>query len=283
MGVHSVFDDALFRLLRQGGGRLSNFQALVVLHVERLHDETAFRNVLAFCEHYRSATGQRALATVITPLAPILREELARAGFSEDDYAGRLAELAERADIGLHGHYLRTARMADGMIHAYWSERAVVSAQMAAEAAWLESHGLMRQRVYSAGWWYLDDSVREALRQHRFAFDFSPATGRFNQGALTWSRLRQGAHHVEGEGGATGPREVWAITGLCGHTGRTPMPRQLLQHYFAAWRQRRPTVVSLYNHDWDMRIEQALASIRDLQQTGVRFIGLETLIRQATA
>lgn len=283
MGMRAILDEALFRLLRRRRG-LDHVSMMVVLHVERLYDDRAFHDVLDFCEHYLAATGHRALATVITPLAPILREELAQAGFSPEEYARRIEQLAKQADIGLHGHYLRTGQIDDGLIHAYWSERAVVHEQMRTEVAWLESRGLMNRRVYSAGWWYLDRVVRESLRRCGFMFDFSPATSRYNQGALTWSRVRHGEHRsASNQGGdQAGLREVWAVTGLCGYEGRTPLPRQLLQSHGLDWLRRRQITVSLYNHDWDMQRDQARATIADLQQLGIRFIGLDALAGQAT-
>lgn len=255
----------------------SNFSVLPVLHVERLYDDKAFRDVREFCSDYLATTGCRALATVITPIAPILVEELKQAGFACDDYEERIHQLASLADIGLHGHYLRSASIADGPVHNYWNEHAVAEAQMAKEVEWLESRGLMSRRTYSAGWWYLDDGIHGLLARNGFEFDFSASLNRFN--LSTWMLQRRG--RKADVAGVRSPRTVLALAGICAAGSCSSVPRHLLRRHALDWLLRRKAFVSLYSHDWDMNPAAARTTLRDLAALGVRFSDLSSLAGQA--
>jgi hypothetical protein len=258
----------------------ANFAVLTVLHVERLHDDKSFAAVLEFCGDYLRASGQRVVATVVPPVAPILAEELAQLGVDHELYAARIGELAKVADVGLHGHYLRGASATDGPLHHYWQELEPQAQQMAREIEWLESRGFMDagRRVYAAGWWYMSDRVRALLRHHRFRHDFTASTNPYNL-SLRSAGARNAAEPAFPA--AATPTETLAIAGVCATRGASHVPRYLLRMFWREWLLRRPVTVSLYGHDWDMVPAGARATLRDLQALRVALVGLDALERAA--
>jgi hypothetical protein len=278
--LRKLADGAIVRACGLAPRVLGNFNVLPVLHVERLHDDTALRNVLEFCRNYIDASGCKPVATVIPPISPILARELAGLSFDRDAYAQRIARLKEVADIGLHGHYLRDDRF-DAPVHHYWSEQAVVRNQMEDEIAWLEERSLMERRVYSAGWWFLDPMLRHLLGTLDFEFEVSISGSRFNQGPLSFgdTRHRAGNDAVGRRPGT--PSTIRALCRICATSTRSHVPRQLLRALLAQRMKHGEVTVSLYNHDWDMDPAAARITIRDLARVGARLVGLPP--RHATA
>lgn len=271
--------DSLLQLLPRIGVRLlSRARFLPVLHVERLHDDSSFERTLAFVEKYRSATGQRALLTVITPMAPMLAMELRAAGFSEGSYRARIESLARFSDIGLHGHYLRDPTSPKRPIHNYWNESSVVAAQVEAERDWLERSGLMRHRVYSAGWWYLDHHLVKTIADLGFQMDFSASTARFNDspGAVDSARFRR-EPIVFPYSASPAVAGVWAVTSLGNSVSSSVVARRALTAFPSLIFRKDESLLSLYSHDWDMHVEGALKTVSELTAHGAGFVSLDEL------
>jgi hypothetical protein len=277
--IGAATDAALLALARHATMRLlGRCHVIPVLHVERLHDDATFERIQRFLGAYAAKTGCRAVATVITPLAPLLRAELDAAGFDVDAYARRIASLLPHADVGLHGHYLRAAS-ASAPVHNAWSERRVVAEQLPAEIEWLESRGLMRTRVYSAGWWYLDDNVVQVLADNAIAFDFSASPSRYNDSPVAHAFRRRGQRgDVFAYGSAAAsPRAVWAASSFGTSHRRSSVPRRIARMFWRDVLQRRPICVSLYGHDWDIDPVAAMRTVDDLRIHGAEFVSLERL------
>lgn len=259
--------NAVFRMFPRA---LSNFSVLPVLHVERLHEDQAFAHVLEFFTDYLRISGHRAVATVIPPTAPILRQALVDAGFSELQYEERLRQLAQVCDIGLHGHYVRDV-VGPVLVHNYWNEREIVVTQMAAEIEWLESRGLMTRRIYSGGWWYCDRMMVEILLGFGFEFDFSFSTSRYNRGPLSYRTDRRVSRPTvppqhERRRSVT---RFWAISGVCESGGVFTVPRRLLLAFPRQWLRRNQILVSVYGHDWDMDPSTARSVLARLRKVGI--------------
>lgn len=262
----------------------SRFSVIPVLHVERLYKDRAFESTLEFCRDYLAASGKRAVIVVIPPVSMSMRAELAAASFSLDAYEGRIAQLAEFADIGLHGHYLRDVPGV-ALVHNYWNERAIVATQMAAEIEWLESRGFMRRRIYSAGWWYCDRMVIDVLSSLRFEFDFSFSVSRFSRGAVSYCGERRSRNTTGWQGveRRKQPARLWAVSGVCGSGDSFGLPRQLLRAFPWRWLRRSYTTVTLYGHDWDVEPKAARTMIQRMLRVGIRLGSLDDCLDTATA
>ena len=276
--ISGAVDEMLFRLAQLGSKPLAQTSFVSVLHVERLHDECSFRNASAFARSYLECTGARAVLTVMTPAAPMLQLELGAACFPESAYHDRIAALAEYADIGLHGHFLREPSIERRPVHNYWSDAKLVRSQIARETSWLESRGLMQRRVYSGGWWYFDATVLSVLQDLDFEFDFTASTARYNRSPIA-NRLRSSLAPLMPflHSGDFRLASIPAVSGICGSTRRSAVPHRLIRAFPLHILQRRRMVVSLYGHDWDMNVEAAMRTVADLQVHGAPLVSLADL------
>lgn len=278
----TMLDGMLAAAARCGLRLLRGVAIIPVLHIERLYQDASYQQALAFARDYHALTGERALYTVITPASRQLRAELASAGFDDARYAQRITALAEHCDIGVHGHFLRESGAGYYPIHAYWNETSVVRDQLVAECEWLESRGLMRRRVYSAGWWYMDSMIMDALTELGFQFDFSCSTVGYNRSPLAHGQLASSPSPEMFRGAAGGPLAVWAVAGM-GVSGRySAVPRRVLSALGLRLRETARPVLSLYSHDWDLDTGSAMRSMRALSAHGAQFISLEALVQADT-
>ncbi len=190
---------------------------LPVLHVEQLDVAAHFEGLIRYCDGYRRITGKRPVATVLTPLSPMLKQRLSKAGASADIYAERIARLGESAIIGLHGHFIRVGRGgALRPMHDSFFDVSVIRAQIRAETNWLVERGLMNQnrKVYSAGWWFMNDAIQGILEDEGYSHDYSISASRYCHSQAAWSeRNRRGSlGHVMRAGGS---RVLVRVTALC--------------------------------------------------------------------
>ncbi len=276
--IAAIVERLMIVAARAGIRPLAGVGFLPVLHVERLHDDDSFARVLQFCRLYRQRTSARAIATVMTPRAPILAQQLAEKGFAEDKYRDRIAALGEFSDIGLHGHFLRSPETARHPVHNYWSDPDRVSRQIMEESHWLESHGLMHTRIYSAGWWHLDAAVLAALERNRFVFDFSTSVGKYNDSPVAFVLRRKFPQPVVFES-APGLEAAWAVSGICGSNRCSAVPRRTFAAFGASTRGP-DRIVTLYSHDWDMDVASAMRTVEDLTTHGAVFPSLAELVMQ---
>ncbi|MFY2763018.1 hypothetical protein [Arenimonas sp. MALMAid1274] len=277
--------DSLLQLLpRAGVCVLSRTRFIPVLHVERLQDDSSFARTLAFAEGYLGATGERALLTVITPMAPMLAMELKAAGLSEDFYRERIGSLARFADIGLHGHYLREPSSPIRPVHNYWNEASIIAAQIELERDWLERRGLMTHRAYSAGWWHLDAGLVKTLAALGFRMDFSSSTARFNDspGAVRSERFRR-SPVIFAHPDAPGILAVWAVSSLGDSAARSFVVRRALTAFPKLLFRKEESFLSLYSHDWDLNVEGALKTVETLKAHGAGFVSLQGLLDRGLA
>lgn len=272
--------DGMLALAARCGFRLLHSAVFIpVLHIERLYQDASFQHALAFAREYQALTGERPLYTVITPASRQLQAELVSAGFDEAHYARRIATLTQHCDIGVHGHFLRESGTGHYPVHAYWDETRVVHDQLREECEWLESRGLMQRRVYSAGWWYIDTKVMNALRELDFQFDFSCSTVDYNRSPLAHRRLVASSDPgMFSHGRNVGPISVWAVAGLGGSGRYSAVPRRVLRAFGLHAAGRAPRVVSLYSHDWDLDVSAAMRSVQELSSHGAHFVSLDALV-----
>ena len=239
--------------------RCGRVRLLPLLHVERLHEKANLEAALKLSEGYRRISGKRALMTVITPLSPHLGERLAEAEVSEEAYAGFVKELGEIADVGLHGHYYRAGRRAGGPCHAQWSERALIFDQARREWAWLHERGLLSAPAYSAGWWFLDDTVTAAVEAAGARLDFSLCAGPYQMSTKSRELLKAGVR--PGTLTPLGPdlTGVWTLQALPARSVSEGALRFVDAALSAPAGEAR--YFGLYAHDYDLNPEMALETL----------------------
>lgn len=246
---------------------------LPVLHVEHLDEDAHLDAVIAYARGYRELTGRRILATCMTPLSPLVKARLDRTGVNPQDYTARMRLVAEHADIGLHGHFLRSTDTHDERpFHASFFDLTPIRAQIAAERDFLLAEGLMQrdQMSYSAGWWFMVPALRAVLPELGFRYDFSLSTSPEN---FSYSTLRADMRSGRVIAEDHGAHRLFSAVALSstGKRGRMPYYVPLVKIGALSWRQPADRFITLYSHDYDLRLADSLAGIRDLKRRGFGF------------
>lgn len=279
--ISRLADYCIGRLPGFGVRPLSRTGFIPVLHVERLHHDESFEKTLEFTEKYQEATQARALLTVITPLAPMLTLELEAAGFSEASYRERIAVLARNADIGLHGHYMRQPVLPCRPVHNYWNETSLIASQVERERDWLERSGLMSRRVYSAGWWHMDQNLVKTLGRLGFEMDFSASSARFNDSPAAFDiRALRDAPVIFSHATDETVGGIWAVSSLGDSGSRSFVARRVFTAFPALVFSKSESFLSLYSHDWDLNVDGAMKTVEELKAHGASFVSLDKLLER---
>ena len=167
-----------------------------VFHTEAVAEERSFRALLEFARHFECSTGEQITLCVTTPLCPQTEFDIERQEITEQEYAARLGELAECAEIGYHGHFFVRAEECGDEPYAGLPDRAMnvirsapwfgklvpmvgdrfnpdrVRAQISSEVQWL-ADAVGAPRAYVAGWWFMTSEIVSALEENGIAVDCS--------------------------------------------------------------------------------------------------------------
>jgi hypothetical protein len=255
-----------------------------VLHVEQLDKDSCFESLLTYLEAYRRVTGRRAVATVMTPLSPLTAARLAASGFGEEKYAERIAGVGRWAIIGQHGHYLRPAPGGElRPMHASFFDGAAIERQIAAEADWLISRGLMdpERKIYSAGWWFMNSWLQRTIARLGYRHDFSLSVSQQSYSHAAWiERKRSGvlgqAIRFGHEGGQmTGAVALSATAGpgrplIC-------LKRLVAERLLPPGGRTSPLYLTFYGHDYDLPARDAISATARLAEMGFGFFEPEDL------
>lgn len=170
-----------------------------VFHVEHVADPGVFSPFHQFLRWLRTETGCAPTVCITTPHCPLTRAEMAAHHVDEAEYARRIADLAEVADVGYHGHFYQRhpsqqaaqercrkllgpeamtqeARMmwrnslSPMSLDAF--HRPPVAQQIKAEMDWLRAHGF-DPITYVAGWWVLNAQIVMLLEAQGIRVDCS--------------------------------------------------------------------------------------------------------------
>lgn len=156
-----------------------NLHCGVIFHTEEIQQPATFSQLIHFCQQYVSITGKRALCTVMSPENPSIRKQMNQLGVSSDEFAGRLHQLREWADIGYHGHFWKSVdkpfsepgnQIKAGNFEA--ADEPGIRAQFKAEMDWFQQNGFTL-RSYSAGWWFVNPFLMKLLGENHLVLDFS--------------------------------------------------------------------------------------------------------------
>jgi len=160
----------------------------MVVHTERVYDKEIFALTQRFARELQERLSVRAILTVMTGANARVRGGMARHSCSDAMLSDRLHSLNEFADIGLHGHYwmdpdlfwIREQSQSRFVSHS--PELALTTnnfalapfeTQFLADLEWIDRWNVPFRKIYSAGWWFLNENVIAALLKHGFVFDFS--------------------------------------------------------------------------------------------------------------
>ncbi|MFK7941669.1 MAG: hypothetical protein AB8B85_01965 [Paracoccaceae bacterium] len=263
-----LHDCTRLALLRRD--RASRISLLPVFHVEKLYDDAHHHALCSFLRGYRELTGKRAVITCMTPLSPILAQQMQDAGFSAHRYWDRIAEAAENGIVGLHGHFLRTS-LDQGLrpMHYAFHDLDLIRDQIGCELEALRAYGLLEEDrlIYSGGWWFITLGLRNVLAEFGFHWDYSLSSSPFNISAGSAEVDSQAEPETASDGHRI--RSAIAVSGLA----RAGRPFQAIGKILAE----APTVtasetrLSLYSHDYDLHLAPALQMTEHFCQAGFAF------------
>ncbi len=151
----------------------------VAVHMENIHDQATFENMLEFVK----ALWIKPAAFVMTPRCPIIRKEMADIGLSEAIFTERLKILSEVYEIGMHGHYCRIKQPDSAYVETVdWMRKAgferiadfpeMIREQFKAEHEYL-SETVGSPETYCGGWWYMNQTIVRLLEEYGISADCS--------------------------------------------------------------------------------------------------------------
>lgn len=246
-----------------------------VLHVESLDNDKHFNQVVDYAEHYQQTTGTRVLATVMTPVSPMVLRRLDAKGFDVSEYLRRIRRLGECSEIGLHSHFVRRFEGSSVWpMHAAYFDREETTAQLRLETDWLEQNGFFSEadRVYSGGWWFSNHQIRSQLKEMGYSFDFTLSTNLFN---ATPYASRYKPDLLRGKPVHTADGLV-SFNALCSVAQRG-RPAATLNRLARASKGQDSPVFTLYSHDYDLNLVEAKACTHLLAEAGAKFVGSRML------
>ena len=168
-------------LLRKKGKPL---YAGFVIHSEMVQDIRVFNKLM---ELGAWLTFKPALC-VMTPRNPYIREDMSQSNVTEVEFARRLKELNAYYDMGFHGHWCRkgrpeapfntkiSTRIEKAGFTLTLNEPPEIEKQFKEEYDFFKEYGV-RPQIYSAGWWFLNDTVVKLLDSYGFMLDCSLRRG----------------------------------------------------------------------------------------------------------
>jgi hypothetical protein len=158
----------------------------LVIHCERIFETETFEKLLAFSK----IAPKKATLCVMTPENPFIQFQIEKAGLDRRAFDDRLKRLSEDYEIGFHGHWCRkggggqsaapkggrSAGVERFGFKVISDDPAEVRKQFVLENNYLNSLGI-KPKVYSAGWWYLDESIVKLLDEFGYSADCSVRYG----------------------------------------------------------------------------------------------------------
>jgi len=144
----------------------------VQFHCESIAVASVFEPFLEFVTWLAHQTDSRPTACVTTPLCPKSQTQMREHGVTEEQYVDRVAQLAEVADIGYHGHFYVPGQPELTRMASDTFDEEVASEQMEQELAWLRGRheGVT---AYCGGWWAMNEAIARLLDEHGMEVDCS--------------------------------------------------------------------------------------------------------------
>ena len=164
-------------ILRKAGEPLN---AVFVLHTEMVQDDRVFEKLMRLGEWLSF----RPALCVMTPRNPYIKEDMVKKNVSEAEFGRRLIELKKYYEIGFHGHWCKksteaarfsydvSTRIERAGFQLTLDNPAAIEEQFKDEYEYLKEYGF-KPRIYTAGWWFLNNTIVHLLDTYGFKFDCS--------------------------------------------------------------------------------------------------------------
>lgn len=155
-------------------GKLLNVGCII--HTERIQVSESYEHLLSFAKNYFELTGTKCICTILPGNNPEVVEGLSENGISEKEYVRRVKDLSNYATIGYHGHFWidpTDFKYPSSQIRCNNFVSESMERQVEKELAWYEEHQIDHNRIYSGGWFFMNESLARLLIKKNFKTDFS--------------------------------------------------------------------------------------------------------------
>ena len=275
------FVDKVLMVLFLSKFRLSKKTLMItpVFHVEKLYNDEFYNQLLSFSKKFYELTGSRAVMTCITPCSPLLASEIAESGMGVEEYWNRMMMLSEYSIIGLHGHYINPKGYQKIYpMHASFRDDEVIKKQIHEEVGELKRRGLISEggNIYSGGWWFTSEALREFLSSLGFVWDYSISSSRFNK--ITGGAGISYSHVSPCLASTYDGRKLYSPLAVSG-ISQKGRPFSCVSKVILQMRRRKEkeVLISLYSHDYDLDKQSALQMVARLYNQGVKFVEPEKM------
>lgn len=248
-----------------------------VFHVEKIHHLSTFLRLKKFCELYHSLVGHKAICTIMPASNPQVENEMSLDGVSESEYVDRIRKLESVAAIGYHGHFWKdqsNLNSQDSMLKGNLRAPEEFQKQFSRDLNWFSEHSINHNNTYSAGWWYIQPEVIEALSQNGFQYDFS-----FSQNPLFSKPYQKSVF----EKNNIKFGEIFKINSIIETPylfgcHLTAFPQDFVRNFNKLNNSSVEKFIgSVGAHDYDLNPSYTLRCLEDLLKRNVKFFGLENI------
>ncbi len=152
----------------------------LVFHAEKIYDKTVFDKLVDLGKFLSF----KATLCITTPKNPYIKSEMEKINLNESEFTERIKTLSNFYEIGFHGHWCRksdnfkfydkkiiTEIEKSGFVLTL-NDSEEIKKQFKEEFEYLDKN-IYRPKIYTAGWWYLNDTIIKLLDDYGFEFDCS--------------------------------------------------------------------------------------------------------------
>lgn len=153
-----------------------NLNFVYVFHTEYIFDEPLFKQLLDFCNNYKSITGNVVVNTIMPATNSRIKQGIIKSNIKEAEFIKRINQLKKISTIGYHGHYHINPmdhEMFEGEIHCNNFLFSEVKEQMERDLMWFDKSDIKHNGIYAPGWYFMNEPLITLLIENGFNTDYS--------------------------------------------------------------------------------------------------------------
>lgn len=272
MSIKNLAKQAAYSIFPQELPKGLKLNIAYTFHTESLFEDAYFLPFIQFLRDYRSLTGKKALATLMSGANPRVRDGAKGRGMGDRELADRMLKVGELAELGFHGHYAfepERYRETPMQIRGGLYDIASIEKQIDAELEWFKRMGLELGPFYSGGWWFQAPELYALLAERGFKLDASVSYSPWFRQANTyfWFQL---AKVLPGEAVIVLDK-IAAVQNLIG-CHDTPFPDDFIRHLRKIIGRETGLVSAfVHSHDFDLKPVFALRALERIRREGASF------------
>jgi hypothetical protein len=265
-----------------------NLKVIYVFHVEQIYNRAIFADLISFCKSFAALTGKKPVGALMTVNNPFVAQGRASHNVDEAEYLDRARQLAEVTTLGYHGHFLIDPEHPDApssQMKGTQFDAAAFETQFKSDLKWFVDHALDHHHLYSAGWWFMNQTVLSNLIQSGFKNDFSFSYNSYFHNPYSLNYLKSNHIPVGRSFQVTQGDQTLRCTQTLMDCHRSPFFDDFVRNLNHVVRgQTGPLIGALYSHDYDLHATNTLKCIEKLQKLKqIQFLDFDEVSAQQIA